>query len=174
MSYIRGLLTATAVGRSLISILVLAVLTSAGFPQAAPNDSDSVRVNVTLNSDGTRTTYQFDQAHHQATATTTTPEGKVTGKIRYDIDSAGRFSSGMVYGPDEKVLYKAVYKYMPEGRLDQEIHLKMDDTFINKIVYHYDASGRQTGYVVLDSAGRIIAQTAPAQVKPSPKPKRKR
>src|SRR5437764_4247604 len=86
--------------------------------QTSPNEPDQpVRVNVTVNPDGTRTTYQFDQAHHQATATTTTAEGKVTGKIKYDVDEAGRFSSGIVTAPDGRFLYKSVYKYTPEGRL---------------------------------------------------------
>ena len=161
--------------RFLIGFLGLLLFTRAALAQTAPNDSDQpVRVNVTVNPDGTRTTYQFDQAHHQATAVTTTAAGKVSGKIRYDIDEAGRFSSGLVYGPDEKFLFKSVYKYTPEGRLDQETHLKQDDTFINKIVYSYDSSGRQTGYVVLDAAGKIIAQTSPVQAKPSPAAKKKR
>ena len=160
---------------ALICFAVVGCTIRPAFPQAAPNESNQpVRVNVTVNPDGTRTTYQFDQAKHQATATTTTPDGKLTGKIRYEIDEAGRFSSGLVYGPDDKFLFKSVYKYTPEGRLDQETHLKQDDTFINKIVYSYDPNGRQSGYVVLDAAGKIIAQTSPVQTKGSPAPKRKR
>src|SRR2546421_7400779 len=104
--------------------------------QIAPNDADQpVRVSVTVNPDGTRTSYQFDQAHHQAAATTTTAEGKITQKIKYAIDDAGRFSSGVVSGPDGKFLYKSVYKYTPEGRLDQEMHLGKNDAVVNKIVY---------------------------------------
>src|SRR5437868_5017390 len=120
--------------------------------QSSPNDSSDqpVRVSVTVNPDGTRTTYQFDQAHHQATATTTTAEGKVTGKINYEIDEAGRFSSGIVLGPDDKFVFKSLYKYTPDGRVDQETHLNREDAVMNKIIYSYDANGRQTGYVVYD------------------------
>jgi hypothetical protein len=158
-----------------LTTIVALTLTICAVAQTPPNESDQpVRVNVTVNPDGTRTTYQFDQAHHQATAVTTTANGKLTGKIRYDIDDAGRFSSGLVYGPDEKFLFKSVYKYTPEGRLDQETHLKQDDTFINKIVYSYGSTGRQSGYVVLDASGKIIAQTSPVQTKPSPAAKQKR
>jgi hypothetical protein len=155
----------------------LAFILSAAFAcaQTAPNDSEQpVRVNVTVNPDGTRTSYQFDQAHRQATATTTTPDGKVTGKVKYAIDDAGRFSSGVVMGPDGKFQFKSAYKYNPDGRIDQETHLNRDDTIINKIVYSYDANGRQTGYVVLDAAGKIIAKTTPTLAKPSPAEKRKR
>src|ERR1700720_4579471 len=66
-----------------LTALAMFALAVAMFAQLAPNDSNPpVRVNVTVNPDGTRTSYQFDQAHHQATATTTTTEGKVTQKIK--------------------------------------------------------------------------------------------
>jgi len=145
--------------------------------QLAPNETDQpVRVNVTVNPDGTRTSYQFDQAHHQATATTTTAEGKITQKIKYEIDDAGRFSSGNVMGPDGKFLYKSVYKYTPEGRLDQETHLGKGDALVNKIVYSYGADGRQTGYVVYDASGNLIGRTSPVQTAPSSsaKPRKKK
>src|SRR5437764_13043253 len=44
---------------------------------AAP---DPVRVTVSVNADGTRTTYEFDSPHHRATATTTGKDGKVVGR----------------------------------------------------------------------------------------------
>ena len=142
---------------------------------APPNESDQpVRVNVTMNPDGTRTAYQFDQAHRQATATTTNSQGKVTQKIKYQIDEAGRFSSGVVMGPNDKFLYKSVYKYTPEGRLGEETHLNKDDTVANKLVYSYDANGRQTGYVVYDASGNVIGRTSPVQTKSSPKPEKKK
>src|SRR4051812_37349706 len=148
------------------------------FAQSPPNESgdQAVRVNVTMNPDGTRTTYQFDQAHKQATATTTTAAGKVTQKIKYDIDDAGRFSSGVVSGPDGKFLYKSVYKYTPEGRVDQEIHLGKNDAVVNKIVYGYGADGRQTGYVVYDASGNVIGRTSPVQpaASASAKPRKKK
>jgi hypothetical protein len=159
----------------LVAIAAFFCLTTSLLAQATPNGSEQpVRVSVTVNPDGTRTSYQFDPAHRQATATTTTPDGKVTGTIKYEIDDAGRFSSGIVMSPDNKFQYKCTYKYTPDGRMDQETHLNRDDTIINKIVYSYDANGRQTGYVVFDAAGKIIAKTTPALAKPSPAEKRKK
>src|SRR5438067_7665955 len=109
--------------RFLIVPLAICAFAANAAAQVAPNEADQpVRVNVTVNPDGTRTTYQFDQAHHQATATTTTAEAKVTGKIKYAIDEAGRFSSGVAFGPDDKFLFKSIYKYAADGRLDQETH----------------------------------------------------
>lgn len=142
------------------------------FGQAAPNDSEPVRVNVTVNPDGSRTSYQFDQAHRQATAITTSAQGKVTGKIKYQIDDAGRFSSGMVYGPDDKFQFKTAYKYTPEGRIDQEIRLNKADAVINKLVYGYDANGRPTGYTIYDASGNVIGRTTPVQQTPAPKEKK--
>src|ERR1700704_5115994 len=72
--------------------------------------NDSVRVNVTVNADGSRTAYEFDQPNHKATATTTEPDGKLRSKIRYKLDDAGRFASGVVYGPDGKFRFKSRYK----------------------------------------------------------------
>jgi hypothetical protein len=143
--------------------------------QIAPNENDiPVRVSVALNPDGTRTVYQFDQPHHQATATTTTAEGKVTGKIRYEIDDAGRFSTGLVLGPDEKFLFKSIYKYKSDGRLDEETHLNKDDAVINKLIYSYDANGKQTGYSIVGPDGKLIGQTAPVKPTPTATPKKKR
>ena len=157
------------------SILALATISAPA--QVAPNEPEQpVRVNVTLNPDGTRTTYQFDQTHRQATATTASADGKVTQKIQYQIDEAGRFSSGVVLGPNDKFLYKSVYKYTPEGRLGEETHLNKNDTVVNKLVYSYDANGRQTGYVVYDASGTVIGRTSPVQTKGggSSKPEKKK
>jgi len=164
--------------RSLFTVFItIGLSTISAFGQVSPNDSDQpVRVNVTVNPDGTRTSYQFDQAHRQATATTTTPQGKVTQKIKYQIDEAGRFSSGIVLGPNDKFLYKSTYKYTPEGRVSEETHLDKKDVVVNKLVYSYDANGRQTGYAVYDASGNIMGRTAPVQAQDagSPKPKKKR
>jgi hypothetical protein len=151
------------------------VLIHSSSAQLAPNDSDAaVRVSVAINPDGSRTVYQFDQPHHQATATTTSTDGKVTGKIRYQIDDAGRFSTGIVFGADEKFLFKSIYKYKSDGRLDEETHLGKDDAVINKLVYTYDANGRQTGYSVFGPDGKLIGQTAPIKPTPTATPKKKR
>jgi len=101
----------------------------------APSPTDAVRVTVSLNADGSRTIYQFDNAKHEAIATTTDSDGKPRGKIVYQIGDAGRFVSGVFFGPDEKFLFKSIYKYDGTGRLEQETHLAKDDSVINKIVY---------------------------------------
>jgi hypothetical protein len=136
--------------------------------QINPDEKETVRVKVNLNTDGSRTVYQFDQPHHVATATTSSADGKVINKIRYEVDDNGRFLSGIVFGPDEKFLFKSIYKYNPSGRLDEEAHLTKDDQVINKMIYHYDAAGRQTGYTVVDANGKVLGQTIP---KPTASPK---
>jgi len=127
-------------------------------------------VTVSLNADGSRTVYQFDNAKHQATATTTEPDGKARGKIVYQIGDTGRFVSGVVYGPDEKFLFKSVYKYDAAGRIEEETHLGKDDAVVNKTVYKYDPKGKQIGYSVFDAAGKLISGTA----SPAPTPSSKR
>ena len=59
------------------------------FSQAS---TDAVRVTMSMHPDGSRTVYNFDNAQHTATATTTDPDGKVRQTIRYQLDNAGRFS----------------------------------------------------------------------------------
>ncbi len=136
-----------------------------------PSQTDAVRVTVTYNPDGSRTVYEFDNEHHKATATTTESDGKLRGKIRYEIDEAGRFSSGLVYGPDEKFRFKSTYKYDGAGRLEQETQLGKDDALLNKIVYKYDPAGRQTGYSVFDAAGKPVSGTPTPKPTASPKPR---
>jgi hypothetical protein len=127
--------------------------------QLASPTPDSVRVTVSMNADGTRTTYEFDAPRRRAVATTTTKEGKLVGKIRYVLDEAGRFYSGEVYGPDDQFRFKTLYKYDDAGKLTQETQLGPDDAVRNKIVYAYDTIGRQIGYSVYDAAGKLIRQT---------------
>jgi len=95
-------------GTSTIAFGLWFSLFASGLGQSA---NDSVRVNVTVNADGSRTAYEFDQPNHKATATTTEPDGKPRSKIRYKLDDAGRFASGVVYGPDGKFRFKSRYKY---------------------------------------------------------------
>jgi len=137
----------------------------------APSPNDAVRVTVSLNADGSRTVYQFDNGKHEAIATTTDPDGKPRGKIVYQIGDAGRFVSGIVYGPDEKFLFKSTYKYDAVGRLGEETHFGKDDTVINKIVYKYDPKGKQIGYSVFDQAGKLISGTASPAPTASAKPR---
>jgi len=134
---------------------------------------DTVRVTVSMNADGTRTTYEFDPPHHRAVATTTGKDGKTVGKIRYTLDEAGRFASGEVYGPDDQLRFKTLYKYDSAGKLTQETQLGPDDAVRNKIVYAYDKNGKQTGYSVYDAAGKLIRQTPGVSPRPAPPNKRK-
>ena len=127
---------------------------------SAPASNDAIRVTVTLNADGSRTTYQYDNAKHEAIATTADGDGKARGKVVYRIDDNGRFASGVVFGPDEKFLYKTLYKYDAVGRLEQETHLAKDDAVVNKIIYKYSPAGKQIGYSVFDANGKLVSGTA--------------
>jgi len=138
-------------------------------PATSPNDA--VRVRVTLNADGSRTIYQFDNAKHEAIATTTDPNGQPRGKIVYQIGDAGRFVSGVVFEPDGRFLFKSVYKYDAAGRLEEETHLGKDDAVINKIVYKYDAKGKQIGYSVFDPTGKLLSGVASPTPTASSKPR---
>ena len=154
--------------------LALALFASPTFTRAqlATASPDEVRVTVSMNADGTRTTYEFDSLHRRATATTTAKDGKVVGKIRYVLDDAGRFASGEVYGPDDKLRFKTLYKYDAAGRLIQESQLGSDDSVRNKIVYAYDKNGKQTGYTVYDASGKLLQQT-PGVAPHSPTPSKR-
>jgi hypothetical protein len=138
--------------------------------QTDPGPNDSIRVNVTLNEDGSHTSYQFDPANHKAVATTTERDGKARGKIEYVLDDAGRFGSGKVYGADGKFLFSTIYKYDASGRLREEARFGKDNQPTEKIVYDYNAEGKQTGYSVFDRNGKIIGRTTPT--KPTPKARR--
>src|SRR5438034_920761 len=97
------------ISRALLSTLALAIclpFNHFSFAQAVSGSDDTVRVTVSVNSDGSRTVYQFDNAKHEATATTTESDGKPRGKIVYQIDAAGRFASGVSFGPAGKFLFK--------------------------------------------------------------------
>ena len=135
-------------------------------PATSPNDA--VRVTVTLNSDGSRTIYQFDNAKHEGIATTTDANGKPRDKIVYQIGDAGRFISGIVFGPDGRFLFKSTYKYDAADRLEEETHLGIDDAVVNKIVYKYDAKGKRIGYSVFDPTGKLLSGAAsPTPTAPS-------
>jgi hypothetical protein len=155
----------------LISAVALLSLSAIFAQTPAPNSDNTIRVTVTVNADGTRTTYQYDNTKHEAIATTADPDGKARGKVVYRIDDAGRFASGVVFGPDGKFLFKTIYKYDGAGRLEQETHLAKDDSVVNKIVYKYDPAGKQIGYSVFDSAGKLISGPVPPSPTPPSKPR---
>src|SRR5207237_7241243 len=77
----------------------------------ATSANDAVRVTVTLNADGSRTIYQFDNAEHEGIATTTDANVQERGKIVYQIVDAGVFVSGLVFGRDGRFRLRNAYKY---------------------------------------------------------------
>src|SRR5260370_663159 len=95
---------------------------------------DAAGVGLSLNPEGTRPTYKFNNVPKRATATASAPDGKLLGRIRYEIDDAGRFSSRIIFGPDDKLRFKSQYKYDTAGRLEDETHLTKDDSVISKFV----------------------------------------
>jgi hypothetical protein len=163
-------------GRTIAAAFVAAFCASTTtlFGQLATPTPDAVRVTVSMNADGTRTTYQFDSPNRRAVATTEGKDGKTVGKIRYVLDEAGRFMSGEVYGPDDKLRFKTQYKYDDTGKLTQETQLGPDDVVRNKIVYAYDKTGKQTGYSVYDPAGKLVRQTPGAAPRPTTPPKKRK
>jgi hypothetical protein len=162
-------------GRLICAVLPLSLFAASALrAQLATPTPDTVRVTVSMNADGTRTTYEFDASQHRAVATTTGKDGKMIGKIRYVLDDAGRFASGEVYGPNDQLRFKTLYKYDETGKLIQETQLGPDDSVRNKIVYAYDKTGRQTGYSVYDAAGKLIRQTPGTTPARSPSPSKRR
>ncbi len=150
--------------------------TAIGFGQSPEQaQSDAVRVTVTMHPDGSRTTYNFDNAQHKAVATTTDVDGKLRETIRYELDDAGRFSSAEISGPDGRIRLKSRYKYDNAGRILEETQSAPDSTLLHKIVYNYDSSGKQTGYSVFDASGKLVGGKGAAIVRgsPSPKPREK-
>ena len=130
--------------------------------------TEPVRVTLSVNPDGSRTSYEFDPANRKAVATTTTADGKPQGTIRYQLDDAGRFAAGEVFAGDGRFRFKTRYKYDAAGHLIEESQLTKQDALQNKIVYSYDAAGKQTGYAVYDSAGKLLGQTTPISRGPTP------
>ena len=124
-------------------------------------ENDAARVTMSVNTDGSRTIYKFDDAQHKAVATTTGPDGKIREKIRYDMDDAGRFSRGVVFGPDGRFRFKSHYTYDSAGRIQEETQSAENDTLLHKIIYSYDSAGKQTGYSIYDANGKLLGRTMP-------------
>src|SRR5260370_24361448 len=111
-----------------------------------PTDqTETVRVTVSMNADGSRTVYKFDEAQHKTVATTTGQDGKVREKIRYQLDDAGRYSSGMVFGADGRLRFKSPYKYDNAGPLQEETQAAENAALLHKIVYSYDQERKPIG-----------------------------
>lgn len=142
------------------------LLAVTAFSQALETSPAAVRVNVTVNPDGSRTTYEFDSAHQKATATTTQPDGRMREKVRYKLDEAGRFASGEVFGPDGKFRFHSLYKYDASGRMLEEAQSGKEGNLQNKIVYSYDGNGRPTGYSIFDGSGKLLGRVSSASPTP--------
>ena len=146
--------------------LIVSVIPVCLFAQT-DSPAEAIRVSVLLNTDGSRTVYEADNANHKSVATTTEPGGKLREKIRYDLDQNGRFMRGEVYGPKDQFRFFAKYRYDADNHLIEEMHFAKDQSVIGKIVFHYDAGGRQIGYSSYDAAGRLLGQiTAPVPKRP--------
>jgi len=137
-----------------------------GFGQSPGQDSDAVRVTMSMHPDGSRTVYKFDNAQRKAVATTTGPDGKIQETIRYQLDDAGRFASGEVSGPDGRLRFKSRYKYDGAGRLLEETQTAKDGPLLHRIVYSYDAAGKQIGYSVFDASGKLVGGKSAAKANP--------
>ncbi len=119
---------------------------------------------MSINADGSRTTYKWETGLHQATATTTTGS-KLREKIRYQLDDAGRFVTGEVFGPNNVYRFSTRYKYDGAGKMAEEAQLTKEGAVQHRIVYSYDAAGKQIGYAVYDGAGKLVSQTAAPSAK---------
>lgn len=139
-----------------------------------PDETGTVRVMVTMEPDGSRTEYKFDDARRKAIATTTNPDGKLRKKIRYELDEAGRFSTGRIFGPDGKFRFKSRYQYDSSGRMQEETQMNEKGDVLDRIVYSYDSNGKQTGYSILDASGKLLSRTTAPSATPTPKPREKR
>jgi hypothetical protein len=137
------------------------------FGQASEDSNAPVRVTMSVNQDGSRTVYKFNDPKHTATATATDPDGKLRETIRYRLDDAGRFASALVFAPDGKLRFKSRYKYDSAGKLEEETQLSETDTVLHRIVYNYDAAGKATGYSVFDADGKLISRVTPLMLSPS-------
>ena len=158
----------------MLRVVIAAILTClAAIPRhaVAQNQSssatDTVRVTVSQNDDGSLTTYELDPANRKAVATTKSRAGKLMGKIEYVLDSYGRYDSGKVFGADERLQFKTRYKYDAAGRLEEEHRFDKADALTMKIVYAYEGDGRPAGYSVYDPAGRLLGKTRSAAAAPA-------
>ena len=161
---------------STVALLLVTALALRSAPAQTQERSagDTVRVTVSQNNDGSRTTFQTDPANRKATATTISAAGKPMGKIQYVLDESGRYQRGSVFGPDDRLRFKTRYEYDTAGRLLHEIRLTKEDALMMKIVYAYDEAGRQAGYSVYDPNGKLLGQTTPRSPAPIASPAKKK
>jgi hypothetical protein len=142
--------------------------------QSLQGPGDPVRVTVSLNADGSRTTYRFDPTNRKAVSTTESRDGKSLGATHYTLDDAGRFATGAIYGPDHRLRFKSTYKYDDAGKEMQEVQSDKSGAVLHKIVYAYDSSGKQTGYSIYDGSGKLVSRVAAPVGTPVPAKKKSR
>jgi hypothetical protein len=147
----QTLLRRTILGFALALLLSIA----AGQSQQRDGSVGAVRVRMTVNSDGSRTTYRFNDVERICVAKTTSEDGKVLENVRYELDEAGRFLAGRIYGPDGKLRFKSRYKYDSAGRMEKETQMNEQGDLLHRIVYSYDQTGNPTGYSVFDANGKL-------------------
>lgn len=149
--------------RPLALVAALGLASTPAFGQAGAASSDALHVTVSVNEDGSRTSYEINGADHTANATTTGSDGKILTKVRYTLDEANRFATGEVTGPKGEFRMKTRYTYDAAGRLLNETQSAKDDSVLHKIVYSYNDAGKQIGYSVYDGAGHLISQVGGAR-----------
>ena len=145
---------------TIVSLLLSLACTSA-LAQSAGNAEGTIRVTMSVNDDGSRTIYKFNDAAHTAVATATDADGKVRQRTRYRLDDNGRFETAEIFGPDGKLRMKSRYKYNDAGRVAEETQLSPTDAVLHRLVYNYDPSGRTISYSVFDADGKLLNRVAP-------------
>ena len=135
--------------------LTLLVSIAAAQSQQRSERDGAVRVRMVVNSDGSRSAYRFHDVERKCVATTTSEDGKLREKVRYELDDSGRFLTGRIFGPDGKLLFKSRYQYDSAGRMEKETQMNEQGDVMHRIIYSYDETGRPTGYSVFDANGRL-------------------
>jgi len=155
--------------RTIFGFALALILSIAAAQSRRSEDDGAVRVRMIVNSDGSRTTYRFNDVERKCIATTTSEDGKLREKVRYELDDAGRFLAGRIFGPDGKLRFKSRYQYDSTGRMEKETQMNEQGDVLHRIIYSYDQTGRPTGYSAFDAKGnlknRLMVSTPSAPTK---------
>ena len=142
--------------RTILGFALTLLLSIAAAPSQQRSDSDeAVRVRMVVNLDGSRSTYRFNDVERKCVATTTSEDGKLRQKVRYELDDAGRFLTGRIFAPDGKLLFQSRYKYDSAGRMEKETQMNEQGDVLHRLIYSYAQTGRPSGYSVFDTIGRL-------------------
>ncbi len=107
-----------------------------------PPTSDTVRVKVTLNPDGSRTAYEFDTAHHTATATTTSRDGKPAAKFSTSSMRPAVSRPALFTARTGSFASRAYISTTTPAGCRKRRNSTKDGAVISKIVYTYDSAGK--------------------------------